>query len=170
LLNLPEFSSENSGKTVSMGYADKTRLGKRSGVIGQSVGAQAGENTERKVEAANEGHCWKTHETGWNAEIRDKPERSGSKRGCNAGDQGIELSLSKAVEKEVGDNKIIAACKRKSQGIGVMKTQASFGVGSCRFRALAKQSKHSDARVDRISPKVRIMREQLAKKAAVSIA
>jgi predicted rRNA methylase YqxC with S4 and FtsJ domains len=75
-----------------------------------------------------------------------------------------------AIEEEVSDYKIVVASKRKTQRIGVMNAQAAIRVSSRRLRTLAKQSKHRDTRVDRIGPQFRIMREQLRKKAAVSIA
>lgn len=86
---------------------------------------------------------------------------------CN---ESIEVGLSEAVEEEVGGDKIIGACKRKSQGIAVMDAQARVSVGSRRFRALPEELKHGDARVDRIGSKMRVVREQLGEKAAVAVA
>jgi hypothetical protein len=86
---------------------------------------------------------------------------------CN---EGVKVGLGETVKEEVGDYEIVTPCKRKGQGIAVMDVQSRVGVGSCRFRALTKESKHGDARVDRIGSKVRVVREQLGKKAAVSVA
>lgn len=67
-------------------------------------------------------------------------------------------------------DKIVAPRERKSQSIAVMDAQARVSVGSGLFRALAKQSKHGDARVDRVGSKMPVVREQLGEKAAVSVA
>jgi hypothetical protein len=70
----------------------------------------------------------------------------------------------------VGDYEIVTPCKRKGQGIAVMDVQSRVGVGSCRFRALTKESKHGDARIDRVGSKMRVLREQLREEAAVAVA
>jgi hypothetical protein len=79
---------------------------------------------------------------------------------CN---EGVKVGLGETVKEEVGDYEIVTPCKRKGQGIAVMDVQSRVGVGT-------KESKHGDARVDRIGSKVRVVREQLGKKAAVSVA
>src|SRR5258705_6978522 len=153
-----------------MGDTDKTRSGERSGMIGQSAGAQASDDTKPKVKADNQGQRGETHDPRRNAEIRDKPEGSGSKRRAPGSNQGIDLGLAKAVEEEVADNKIVAARKRNSQSIRMMNTQASLGARSGLFRPLTKQSKHGHARVDCIGPEDRVPCEKLGEKTAVSIA
>jgi hypothetical protein len=86
---------------------------------------------------------------------------------CN---EGLKVGLSETVEKEVGNDKIVGACQWKSHSIAVMEAQALVNVGSRRFRPLAEELKHGDARIDRIGSKMRVLREQLREKAAVAVA
>jgi len=153
-----------------MGDADKTRVRERRSMIRQPAGAQTGKHAERKVEPADKNTRREMHQSVWYAEIRDKPKPSRRKRRSNTAHNPIKLGLTKAVKKEMGDDQVVGASKRKSQRIGVMNAQAGLGVTSRRLRALAKQLEHSGARVDRVSPKVRIMHQQLGEKAAVPIA
>ena len=139
-------------------------------MVGELGGAEAREQTEGVVEDSDQNAGEWADRSGGDAEVGDEPKRSGSKGGTDMGNQGIEVCLSEAVKEEVGGDKIVAACKREDQGIAVMDAQARVGVGSCRFRTLAEELKHGDARIDRIGSKMRVVREQLGEKAAVSIA
>jgi hypothetical protein len=46
-------------------------------MVGQAVGAKAGEDAEGKVEAADKDEGRKPHGTGWDAEVGDDPKGSG---------------------------------------------------------------------------------------------
>ena len=76
-------------------------------MVGEVGGAETGEDAEGEVESADEellrGGAW----AGGDAEVGDEPEGSGSERGGDAGDEGVEFGLGEAVEEEVGDDEVV---------------------------------------------------------------
>ncbi len=95
-------------------------LGEGRCVVGEVGGAQAGDDAEGEVEAADEELRGQAHGAGGNAEVGDEPECSGSEGGDDAGDEGVEFGLGEAVEEEVGDDEVVL-----------------FGLGGVKVRALA---------------------------------
>ena len=62
-LGLPEFRGEDAGEAVLLGDSGEAGLGERGGVVGEVGGAEAGEEAEGEVEAADEellrGDAWR---------------------------------------------------------------------------------------------------------------
>ena len=81
-------------------------------MVGEVGGAEAGEDAEGEVEAADEELCGETHEAGGDAEVGDEPEGAGSEVWGDAGDEGVEFGLGEAVEEEVGDDEVVAGGSR----------------------------------------------------------
>ena len=76
---------------------------------GRAGDAQAGEDAEGEVEAADEERAGSPG-AGGNAEVGDEPEGVGGEVGCDAGGEGFELGLGEAVEEEVGDDEVVGDC------------------------------------------------------------
>ncbi len=99
---LPEFGGEEAEEADVPGDGGEAGAGEWGGVAGQAGGAEAGEDAEGEVEAADEEDGGETHRAGGDAEVGDEPEGVGSEVGGESGDEGVEFGLSETVEEEVG--------------------------------------------------------------------
>jgi hypothetical protein len=169
-LCLPEFGREDSGETMSLGDSRESGLGEWRGVVGEMGGAEASEDTEGEVEAADDEFCGEMHWAVRDAEVGDEPEGSGSKGGGDADDEGVELGLGEAVEKEVGDDQVVGVFEWEGEGVGVMGVEAGVDVWCGFFAVLAEELEHGGAGVDCVDFEMRVSFEELSKEAAVSIA
>jgi hypothetical protein len=70
----------------------------------------------------------------------------------------------------VGDDEIVLLLEREGDCVGVMSAEASGGVGSRCFAALAEELNHGGTDVDCVGLDIRVVCEELGEKAAVSIA
>jgi hypothetical protein len=166
-LGLPEFGGEEAAETVVVGDAGEAGSGEGRGVIGQGVGAEAGEDAEGKVEAADVGSGDEVHEAGgWNAEVGDEPEGSRGEVRGDVSDEGFEFGLGEAIEKEVGDDEVVLLCWVKSEGVAVVGLEASSVKGA----ALAEEMEHGGAGVDSVGLEVGVLREETGEEAAVAVA
>ena len=131
-LGLPEFCGEDAGEAVMLSDSSEAGLGERRGVVGEMGGAEAGEETEGEVEAADEECCGETHGAGGDAEVGDEPEGSWAERGSDAGDEGFEFGLGEAVEEEVRHDEVVGAFEREGESVGVevRRRAAVFGAAA----------------------------------------
>ena len=77
-------------------------------MVGEAGGAEAGEDAEGQVEAADDGAGREAHWSGGDAEVGDEPESVGLEGWGEAMDEGFEVGLGEAVEKEVGDDEVVS--------------------------------------------------------------
>jgi hypothetical protein len=138
-------------------------------VIGEVGGAEVGEDAEAEVEAANEEFGGEFCEVGGDLEVGEEPERVGLHVLCDAADEGVELGLSEAVEKEVGYNEIVVACESEGEGVGLFGAQAMSGAGGDGFAALTEKLEHGSAGVDGEDMDVWVSGEERSGEAAVSV-
>jgi hypothetical protein len=167
---LPEFRCENAGEFFVMRDFDESRLRERPGVVGEVGSAQAGEEMEGKIEAADEKSCGVSHGAWGNAEVGDEPERAMTSDFCDSVNEGIEFGLGEAVEEEVSDDEIAGILEREGKGVGLVGTQPAFRVRHCCLAAFAKELKHGGAGVDCVGLEVRILGEKSGEEATVSVA
>ena len=107
--------------------------GEGGGVVGEVGGAEAGEDAEGEVEAADEEVGGEAHGAGGDAEVGDEPEGSGSEGGGDAGDEGVEFGLGEAVEEEVGDDEVVRVWLRgkvRALAWWVWRRVAALGVAA----------------------------------------
>jgi len=168
-LGLPDFGGKEAGESRLAGDSGESGLCEWCCVVGEVGGAEAGEDAEGQVEAADEESGWKMHWAGGYLEVGDNPEGPGTCVFCDAGDEGIEFGLGEAVEEEVGDDEIVGALEWEGQGVCLVDVEARFGMGYS-FAALAKELKHGGAGVDCVGVEVRVLCKELGKEAAVSVA
>jgi hypothetical protein len=153
-----------------MHNADKARPSERCDVIGQANRLQTSKNAKCQVKAMNKDSRGKAHPSSRNTEIRNKPECSRLKSRSDPRNQCVELRLSKAIKKEVRDDKIIATRKREGQCVRVIRAEASIGVESRRFAPLAEKFKHRGTCINCVGFEMRVTREELSEETAISIA
>ena len=161
---------EEASQVMLVGDSGEAGLREGCGVVGEAGCAETGEDAEGEVEAADEELCRDTHGAGGDAEVGDEPEGSGGEGGSDASDERVEFGLGEAVEEEVGDDEVVLLFEREGDGVGVMGAEASGGVGSCCFAALAEELKHCGAGVDCVGAKVRVLLEELGEEASVAVA
>lgn len=103
-----------------MGYADKSGMCQRRGMIGEPDGAQAGDDAEGEVERAHEDACGKTHGAGWDTEVGDEPESVWGERGSDAGDERFQLRLGEAVEEEMSNHEVVPSTGYEGERVAVV--------------------------------------------------
>ncbi len=152
--------------------AEQTGAPERGGMVGEAVGAQAGEHAEGEVETADKDLRGDAHNAGRDAEFGDEPEASGSKAGGDCGGEGFDLRLTETIEQEVSDREVVFRwrCGREiADGVGVMGLQPGTRAGCGSIAAGAEEAEHGRADVDCVSGERAIPREQGRKEAAVAI-
>src|SRR5215467_13962974 len=112
-----------------VGDSGEAGMGEWSGVVGQADGAEAGQDAKGKIEAADQELCGETHRSGRDAEVGDEPEGAWRECWSDACDEGIEIGLVEAVEKEVGDDEIVRAFGNEGDRVLMESTEAAMGVG-----------------------------------------
>src|SRR6185437_2614966 len=135
---LPEFGGEQARQRMVMRYADEPCLCERYCVVRQSNGAQAGQDAEDEVQRAYEDVCREAHPSLWNAKVGDQPESAWRERRCGAGNEGFEIALGKAIEKEMSDDQIVSFGGSEGESARAVSFEAC-GVG---FAALAQKLEH----------------------------
>ena len=171
---LPELGGEQAGEGMMLGDAGEAGSGERGGVVGQVGGAQASEQTEGQIEAADIELRREVHGAVGDAEVGDEPECSRGERGRNACDEGIEVGLDEAVEKEVGNGEVAVRRRREGASVAVMGVKAGCGDRrqdwAERRCSAAKKFEHDGAGVDRVGFDGGVLSEQACEEAAIAVA
>jgi hypothetical protein len=152
-----------------MGDSGEAGRGEGGGVVREVGGAEASEEAEGEIEAADEELCREMHRAAGYSEVRDEPEGAGGEGGIDAGDEGVEVGLDEAVEEEVGDDEVVRVFEGNRYCVGVKGSEARGRVGGRCFAALAQELEHGGAGVDCVGVKVRIACEELGEEPAVSV-
>ena len=142
-------------------------------MIGETAGAEAGEDAEDKVEGAGEKFCGEAHGAGGgDAEVGDEPEGFGSVGGGGAEDEGFQIGLGEAVEEEMGDDEVVffGGGAGEGEGVGLVGVESGGGVGCGCLAAAAEEFEHGFAEVYRVGVEMTVCCEELGQKAAVSVA
>jgi hypothetical protein len=142
-------------------------------VIGETAGAEAGEDAEDQVEGAGEKFCREAHWTGGrDAELGDEPEGFGSEGGRGTEDESFQIGLGEAVEEEMGDDEVVffGGGVGEGEGVGLVGVESGGGVGCGCLAAAAEEFEHGFAEVYRVGVEVGVCYEELGQKAAVSVA
>ena len=87
-----------------LGDSGEAGLGEGCGVVGELGGAEASEDAEGEVEAADDEFGGEMHGAAGNAEVGDDPASPGRERVSDAGNESVELGLGETVEEEVSDD------------------------------------------------------------------
>ena len=142
-------------------------------MIGETAGAEAGEDAEDKVEGAGEKFCGEAHGAGGgDAEVGDEPKCAGGEGWGDPSDQSFEIGLGEAVEEEVSDDEVVFFSARRGEGqcVGVVGLQAECSVGCGCFAAAMEECEHGGAGVDGVGFQLRVLCEESSEEAAVSVA
>ena len=104
----------------------------RGSVIRQGAHRKPCKHTEGAIEQADEplGEISCEGIPG-NGELRDHPLRSGANMGKNTIEELLQLMREEAIEKEVGNNQIIASAGAPFENISVVQTNAPAGLSPC---------------------------------------
>jgi hypothetical protein len=156
-----------------VGDSGESSVGERSGVVGKVGGAEAGEEAEGEIEAADEELRGEIHNAGGNAEVGDEPEGFGRECGVDASDKGVEFGLGEAVEEEVSDDEVVGdfgVIEWEGESVCVESAEARGGVGSGGFAAFAEEFEHGGADVYDEYVDVWVRGEEFAGEATVSVA
>ncbi len=135
--------------------------------IGKLLYAEAGEDAEGEIEAADVevGEGSKKPRRGV-AEVGEKPEGAGTEMGCEVPGEGVELGLGEAVEEEVGDDEVGFGRGCEGECGGVEGAEA-IGGG---VAAIAEEEEHGGAGIDGEGVEVGLLGEESGKEAAVAVA
>ena len=109
----------------------KAAAQQQRGVIRQGADRKAGEKTEGAIEQPDDatGEISGKRIPG-NGELRDHPLRARAKMRKHRIEELLQLMRIEAVEKEVGNDQIIASGGVPLESIGVMQTNASACLGA----------------------------------------
>lgn len=149
-----------------MRYADEPCLCEGCCVVRQPNGAQAGEGAEDEVQRAHEDVCREAHASLWNAKVGDEPESAWRERRCDAGNEGFEIALGEAIEKEMGDDEVVSFGRSEGECAGAVSFEAC-GVG---FAALAQKLEHGCAGVYSIGVDIWVRDHEGREETPVSVA
>ena len=140
-------------------------------VIREGAHREAGKQTEGAIEQADEASGEISSEgVAGNGELGDHPLRAGAKMGTNSIEELVQLRSEKAVEKEVGNDQVIAAGGRPCESIGVMQTNALVSLGAGAANAAIEKPQHGAAGIDDIHGDGGIGRQQARQEASIPIA
>ena len=95
--------------------------------------------------------------------------RARAKMGKNAIEEPLQLRSEKAVEKEVGNNQVIASGGIPFESIGGVQTNALVGLGAGAPNAAIEKPQHGGAGVDDIHGEGGIGRQQAGQEASIAI-
>jgi hypothetical protein len=129
-------------------------------------GAEAGEEAEGEVEAADVESGEGLERSGGDAEVGEEPECSGGQGGGEPGCEGVEFELGEAVEEEVGDDEVGGMGGGVGEGAGVVGVEAVGGW----VAALVKELEHGGAGVDCVCVEVGVGGEEAGEEATVAVA
>lgn len=112
LWELPELGDQETPEKGAGGAAGESCTGERFAPGWDSAHAQAGENAEGGIEAADSGAAASgTEATGFgNFEFRNDPERTGREMRAQAQGESVGFVRGKAVEEEVGGDQVVGFC------------------------------------------------------------
>jgi hypothetical protein len=168
--SLPEFGEEEPGEPMLLGDSGEAGRLEWIGVVGEFCGAEAGEDAEGEIEAADEDLRRESQEAGGEVEVGDEPEGLRGESWRDAVDKGFEVGLGEAVQEEVGDDEVVWAVERAGERAGLVRGEACRYVGGESVRALTEEAQHGGAGVDCLGAEVRVLPEEFGEEAAVSIA
>jgi hypothetical protein len=144
----------------------------------EECGGVVREGAHRKPGKQSEGAIKQTDETSGeissegiagNGELGDHPLCAGAKMGKNAIEEPLHLRSEKAVEKEVGNNQIIASAGIPFESIGGVQTNALAGLGAGAPNAAIEKLQHGVAGVDDIHGEGSIGRQQARQEASIAV-
>ena len=95
---------------------------------------------------------------------------AGAKMGKHTIEELLQLMREKAVEKEVGNNQIVASGGIPLESIGVMQTNAPAGLGARAANAAIENAQHRLAGVDNVRSEGGIGCQQTGQEASIAIA
>jgi hypothetical protein len=145
--------------------------GEGGGVVGEACNAEAGEEAEGQVEAADEELGDGAHRAGGgDAEVGDEPEGSGLEVWGEMGYECFEFGLGEAVEEEVGGYEIVGMSGGEGEGVGVVGLEACACRRAGGVAAVLEEPEHGGAGVDCVGVELGVGAEELAKETAVSVA
>jgi hypothetical protein len=123
---LPEFGGKEASKAVVLVYAGQSGFSEGGRMVGEPDGAKAGKDAKDEVKGADEYERWKTHATGWDAEIGEEPESLWRKGGGNTCKEDFKFGLGKAIDEEVSNDEVVdlRALRCKGEGVGVVSSEA----------------------------------------------
>ena len=143
---------------------------KRGSVIRQGPHGKPGKHTEGAIEQADEplGEISCEGILG-NGELRDHPLRSGANMRKNAIEELLQLMREEAIEKEMGNNQIIASGGNPFESISVMQTNTLAGLRAGAPNAAIEYLQHGVAGVDDIHGEGGIRCQQARQEASIPI-
>jgi hypothetical protein len=165
LIELPEFSREQTGERVVVGNACQPGFGEWRRVVRETRGAQAGDDAKGEVERANEHARGKTHAARWDAEVGDKPKSFCRERRSNKGDEIFEIRLGEAIEEEVSNDKVVGSVRREGERAAVVRSQPRGTAPA----TLPQELKHGSAGVYSVDVDARVRGHEGCEKATISV-
>ncbi len=139
-------------------------------VVREGAHRKPGKQSEGAIEQADETSGEISSEgIAGNGELGDHPLRAGAKMGKNAIEEALQLRSEKAVEKEVGNNQIVASAGIPFESIGGVQTNALVGLGPGAPNAAIEKPQHGAAGVDDIHGEGGIGRQQARQEASIAI-
>ena len=163
---MPQLAGDQAGQRIVAACTEEPCFRQRRSMVGQPRGAKTGEDAEGKIERSHDDLCGQTHQPGRDAKVGDEPESIWRKCRCDAGDEGFEIGLGEAVEKEVRDDKVVRPGGREGERAGVVSFKA-HGIG---FAAPAQESEHGCAGVYGVGVDARVRCQKGREETAVAVA
>lgn len=166
----PKFRGKQAAKREVSGAAGEAGGVECCGVVRQVRYAKAREEAEAEIERADENPRGKAHEAGGDAEVGDEPECVGCKVLVEELRECVQVGLSEAVEKEVGDDKVVGASGGEVADVGDLGAQTRGGGGVGGVSSAGEEREHRGADVDGVDVELGVVREEAGGEAAIAIA
>ncbi len=166
----PQFGDEQAAQFGVRGFRYESGLGEEGAPGWDLADGETGEETEGRVEEGDEGAGAGCAEaaTGGDLKLGDEPAGSGGEMGAKAGDEAGGFVLGEAIEKEVGDDEVVAV-GGGLVGAGVGAGDREAVIHSDAARPVAEEAEHGGAEVDGVGVERGIGGEEAGEEAAVSI-